>query len=148
MNGDQNYPVVLGAVQGAAMAAQKYQEVANELDETTGKTPSCIHMINSGKSKIKMYEGGQIELQVGGDNGNSAIILDKNGNIFICCDNTLQIQAKDIKVITQNRIDANAKDVTVTAAAQNIVMGQNVAVMAPTGHVILKSSINQSGKMI
>ena len=67
MNGDQNMPVVLGATQGASPARSKYKEVANELDEKTGEPSSCIHMVCAGKSKVKMYEGGQIELQVAGD---------------------------------------------------------------------------------
>lgn len=148
LNGDQNYPIVVGATQGASLAKQRYSEVANELDDSTGETPSCIHMVNVGKSKVKMYEGGQIEAQVAGDAGNSTIILDKNGNIFICCDKTLQIQAEDVKFITKNQMDLNGKNITVTAADQAVVQGSNVTVQAPTGRVIVKSSVNVPGKII
>jgi len=148
MNGDQNYPIVVGATQGASLAKQRYAEVANELDGTTSGTPSCIHMVNAGKSKVKLYEGGQIELQVAGDGGKSAIILDKEGNVFICCDKTLQIQAEDIKFITKNQFEVNAKNVVETAAEQVVVQGANVTALAPSGRVIVKSSVNQAGKII
>ena len=65
-------PVVVGATQGGSLAAMKYSEVANELDPSTGKEPSCIHMLSIGRSKVKMYEGGMIELRVDGQNGKSS----------------------------------------------------------------------------
>ena len=69
--------MVVGATQGGSMAAMKYHEVANELDPATGKEPSCIHMLSVGRSKIKIYEGGTIEMRVDGKSGKtSKVTLD------------------------------------------------------------------------
>lgn len=58
LNGDQNYPVVIGATLGSDFAKQRYAECAPELDPKTGEPPAYVHVINAGKSKIKVYEGG------------------------------------------------------------------------------------------
>lgn len=88
INGDQNFPVVVGATQGASMARSKYQEVANELRGDTGETPSCIHMVQVGKSKVKMYEGGYMEISVAGSGGSGTITIDKDGNVYMTCAGT------------------------------------------------------------
>ena len=62
------------------MARSKYQEVANELRGDTGETPSCIHMFQAGKSKVKMYEGGYIEISVAGSEKSGTVTIDKDGN--------------------------------------------------------------------
>lgn len=54
------------------MAATSYHEVANELDPSTGKQPSCIHMLQVGRSRVKIYEGGTIEMRVDGKDKKSA----------------------------------------------------------------------------
>ena len=97
------------------MAKGKYQEVANELRGNTGETPSCIHMFSVGKSKIKMYEGGQIEIQVSGTDKKGVVTIDKNGNVYIACDGTFQIKSENVKFMTQNRFEVAAKDVTLYA---------------------------------
>ena len=40
----------------------KWHEAANELDPATGKEPAYIHMISVGRTKVKIYEGGYVEI--------------------------------------------------------------------------------------
>lgn len=81
----------------------KYHEVANELNPSTGKQPSCIHMISAGRSKIKIYEGGTIELRVDGKNGKSSLFtLDQNGNVLVNCDGMFQVNAENIRIAAKN----------------------------------------------
>lgn len=103
LDGDQNLPVVIGATQGGNLAAMKWHEVANELDPSTGKQPSCIHMVSVGRSKVKVFEGGTIEMRVDGkpiegeETGKTAkLVIDQNGNVFIDCDGTFQVRADKI----------------------------------------------------
>lgn len=148
LNGDQNYPVVIGATQGASMAKSKYQEVANELRGNTGETPSCIHMFQVGKTKIKMYEGGYLEILVAGDEKSGTITVDKDGNVYITCDGTFQIKSENVKFMTRNRFEVNAEDITLYAANQNVIQGKSVTANATEQHVLLKSKFSRCGKMI
>lgn len=72
-------------------------------------------MFSVGKSKIKMYEGGQIEIQVSGTDKKGVVTIDKNGNVYIACDGTFQIKSENVKFMTQNRFEVAAKDVTLYA---------------------------------
>jgi hypothetical protein len=146
MNGDQNYPVVLGATQGASMAAAKYQEVANELVGDTGEVPSCIHMVQVGKTKLKMYEGGHVEVQVAGDKAGK-IVIDKNGNVFVSCAGVFQVKAGDVKIASK-RFEVAANDITMYASGQAVVQGNTVMANATGGSVFIKSKTSQCGKMI
>ena len=148
MNGDQNYPVVIGATQGASMARSKYQEVANELRGDTGETPSCIHMLQAGKSKIKMYEGGYVEILVAGSENSGTVTIDKNGNIYITCGGTFQVKSENVKFMTRNRFEVAAGDITMYAQDQNIISGGSVMANATQGRVLLKSQASRCGKMI
>lgn len=147
LNGDQNFPVVIGATQGASMAKNKYQEVANELRGDTGETPSCIHMLQAGKSKVKMYEGGYIEISVAGSENCGTITIDKDGNVYITCDGTFQVKSENVKFMTRNRFEVNAEDITMYAANQNVIQGKSVTANATDGHVLLKSNFSRCGKM-
>ena len=147
LNGDQNFPVVIGATQGASMAKNKYQEVANELRGDTGETPSCIHMLQAGKSKVKMYEGGYIEISVAGSENCGTITIDKDGNVYITCDGTFQVKSENVKFMTRNRFEVNAEDITMYAANQNVIQGKSVTTNATDGHVLLKSNFSRCGKM-
>lgn len=148
INGDQNFPVVVGATQGASMARSKYQEVANELRGDTGETPSCIHMVQVGKSKVKMYEGGYMEISVAGSGGSGTITIDKDGNVYMTCAGTFQVKSENVKFMTRNRFEVAANDVTIYAADQAVVQGGSVMANATTGHVLLKSQASRCGKMI
>lgn len=68
--------------------------------------------------------------------------------MFICCDKTLQIQAEDVKFVTKNQVDLNAKNIAITAVGHAVVQGGNVTVNAPSGRCVIKSSVNDMGKMI
>ena len=71
------------------MAKHKYQEVANELEGDTGQVPSCIHMVSVGRTKVKLYEGGYLEVSVSGHDKSAVITVDNEGNAYIDCDGTL-----------------------------------------------------------
>lgn len=105
LNGDQNLPIVIGATQGGNMAATSYHEVANELDPSTGKQPSCIHMVQVGRSKVKIYEGGTIEMRVDGKDGkSSSLTLDQRGNVIINCDGSFQVKANNVRTDAKQQI--------------------------------------------
>jgi len=71
------------------MAKSKYSEIADELRGDSGETPSCIHMIQVGKTKVKLYEGGHLEAFVAGEDKSSTVTLDRDGNVFITCGGTV-----------------------------------------------------------
>lgn len=148
-NGDQNMPIVIGATQGSNRSKCNYNEVANELDPSTGKQPSSVHMINAGRTKVKLYEGGQVEAQVTGSNGNSRIILDTNGNIFIEADENIQMSAKNIKFIAKGALmNVAGKSIIQSAADQIYNTATNITEYAANGNVFLKSAENPSGRMV
>ena len=105
-------------------------------------------MVNCGYSKVKLYEGGQLELQVAGPGGKSAVILDKDGNMFLCCDGTLQIQAANVKVMSKGMVETDAKTVVSQSTGQTVVQGSQVTVSSMAGRTLIKSPVNQAGKMI
>ena len=98
------------------MARSKYQEVANELRGDTGETPVCIHMVQAGKSKVKMYEGGYIEISVAGSENSGTITIDQDGNVFITCGGTFQVKSENVKFMTRNRFEVAAGDMTLYAS--------------------------------
>ena len=130
------------------MAKAKYKEVANELRGDTGETPSCIHMLQVGKSKVKMYEGGYMEILVSGEDKSGTITIDKNGNVYITCDGTFQVKSENVKFMTRNRFEVNANDITMYASGQNVIQGGSVMANATEGRVLLKSQASRCGKMI
>lgn len=135
LNGDQNLPIVIGATQGGALAAMKYHEVANELDPSTGKEPSCIHMFAVGRSKIKVYEGGQIELRVdGADKNASSITIDKKGNIVVNCDGNFQINAKNIRMAAKEYMyTVSGKTTGLTSREDMFLQGKNITASCDKG---------------
>lgn len=135
LNGDQNLPIVVGATQGGSLASLKYQEVANELDPATGKEPACIHMVNVGRSKVKIYEGGMIELKVCGKEGKTAqFTLDQNGNIIINCDGNFQVKAKNIKQLAQSQIaEVAGSGMVLTAKDIMTLHSKDIGAMCPNG---------------
>ena len=140
--------MVIGATQGASMARRRYDEVANELRGDTGETPSCIHMLQAGKTRIKMYEGGHIEILVAGSDESGTITIDKNGNICLTCGGTFQVKSENVKFMTRNRFEVAAEDVTMYASGQNVVQGGQVTANATAGYVLLKSQASRCGKII
>ncbi len=80
------------------MAKHKYQEVANELEGDTGQVPSCIHMVSIGRTKVKFYEGGYLEVSVSGKEKSSVITVDNDGNVYVDCDGTFQVMSEDVKI--------------------------------------------------
>ena len=147
LNGDQNYPIVLGATQGSDFSKQRYAEVANELDESTGNSPACIHMVNVGKTKVKIYEGGMVEVTVSGPQ-KSRLTLDQSGNVFVECDDTFQVQAKNIKLLSRECTEiASGKHIIETSGEQTYSQSKDVHLAATSGHVIMTSPTNQAGKV-
>lgn len=130
------------------MAKSKYQEVANELRGDTGETPSCIHMIQVGKTKVKMYEGGYMEIFVQGEDKSSTVTLDQNGNVFVTCGGTFQVKSENVKFMASNRFEVAANDITMYASGQNVIQGGQVTANATDGYVFLKSKEHSCGKII
>jgi len=62
--------------------------------------PAYIHMFSVGRTKIKMYEGGYMEISVSGREKSSTITVDNDGNVFIDNDGTLQVSSENVKFIT------------------------------------------------
>lgn len=147
LNGDQNLPIVIGTTQGGSLASMKWHEVADELDPSTGKEPSCVHMLSVGRSKLKMYEGGQIELTVVGGSGKSAqIIVDKDGNVLFNCDGNFQVIAENVKMMAKNQIAMFAgKNVIVSGRNQVTLCGNDIASLAPQGTVTFHSKHKLTG---
>ena len=137
LNGDQNLPIVIGATQGGSLASMKYSEVANELDPVTGKEPACIHMVCVGKSKIKVYEGGTIEMQVNGKDGKSSkLVLDQNGNILADCDGMFQVKAQNIKMMAKNQmVDVAGAQLMLIGSKMVTLHSKDIAAMSPEGVV-------------
>ena len=141
LNGDQNLPIVMGCTQGGSFAAMKYNEVANELDPSTGQTPSCIHMMSIGRSKIKLYEGGQIEMCVNGKSEKSAkFIIDQNGNVMIQCDGVFQVLAENIKMYGKNQVaEFSGNNIIVQSKDALTLGGKNVITLCPQGVATVQS---------
>lgn len=134
LDGDQNLPVVVGATQGGNLAAMKWHEVANELDPSTGQKPSCIHMVSVGRSKIKVFEGGTIEMRVDGkpqegeEAGKSAkVAIDQNGNVFVECDGTFQVRADNIVLNAKKALQGTSgKNVLLNAKSTVSLAGTDI----------------------
>lgn len=141
LNGDQNLPIVIGATQGGPSAAVKYKDIANELDPATGEKPSYVHMVSVGRSKVKLYEGGMVEMDVTGKDGKSASFkIDQSGNIFVNCDGTFQVQANNIKMIAKNQVGAAAGRTMVLNSKSTMSMAADgVIVFCPTGVMSVSS---------
>lgn len=115
----------------------KWHEVANELDPATGKEPACIHMVCVGRSKVKVYEGGTIQMSVTGKDGKaSQLTLDQDGNMFIDCDGNLQLKAQNIKLMAKDKFVEVAGNSAMLIGTNCVsVHGKDIALMAPYGVV-------------
>lgn len=144
LNGDQNLPIVIGTTQGGALAAMKYKEIANELDPATGEKPSYVHMVSVGRSKVKLYEGGMVEMDVTGKDGKSASFkIDQNGNVFVNCDGTFQVQANNIKLMAKNQVGAASGKTMVLNSKSTMSMAADGVIVFCPNSVMSVSSKNR-----
>ena len=145
-NGDQNLPVMLGAIQGGENAFGQY-ELVKKPDELSSER----HLVTSGKSHIEMYENGKISAIVFdpirteakvkyNDSIDGQVSVDAVESRPIC----EKVDSKELSNINcQFVLDNNAANGTISSSTTWYnPISESEIISADNGQTIIVSSLN------
>ena len=115
-NEDQNFPVYFAATYGGTEAAGQF---ATCEAIPTSEDGAYIHKICCGKTTILLTETGNLKLETravdSSDNPKSVVIqLDQSGNLKIHGSTSIDIDAKDIRIVATSRLEIKSPDIEMT----------------------------------
>ena len=112
-NNDQNMPVYFAATYGGTEAAGQF---ATCEPIPTSEDGAYIHKICCGKTTILLTETGNLKLETrtvdSADNSKSVLIqMDQSGNLKIHGSTSIDIDAKDIRIVATSRLEIKSPDI-------------------------------------
>lgn len=115
-NEDQNFPVYFAATYGGTEAAGQF---ATCEAIPTSEDGAYIHKICCGKTTILLTETGNLKLETrtvdSSDNPKSVVIqMDQSGNLKIHGSTSIDIDAKDIRIVATSRLEIKSPDIEMT----------------------------------
>lgn len=146
-NEDQNMPFFFGSILGGPEAKMQYNEVMANVTEDTQKdgTDAYIHKMKVGRSTIKIWEPGYIEVITKSDEkgtDNCKIVIDGKGNVTVDSTQQIQLNAPNINLMAKDSFQLNANTIKITAASQMDVTTPKLTNMNGVSFNVQAPSIN------
>ena len=151
-NEDQNMPFFFGSILGGPEAKGVYQMV-NSMTADPKKVRSgedaTLHTFRVHNSVIDIYERGDIEIKVLGDNTNDncKVIIDgRLGQISIATTKKVQVNSPEIAMTSPGKITLEAGNISINATNNLVLQGQKIIEGGRIGITEVAPTINIEGK--
>ena len=138
-NGDQNMPFFFGSTLGGPDSGDIYSKIDSlkvDPKKVESGDDATLHSIQVHNSTIDIYERGDIEIKVLGDNTNDnrKVIIDgRLGQISISTTKKVQVNSPEIAMTAPGKITMEAGNILINASNNLVLQGQKIIEGGRTG---------------